>query len=646
MSRGMAIVPILAVVVLALLVAGSAAVVGAQPVGQSSSDFVGSTTTGSSDESGVTDTPVPDRPIRVDNSVNGNVTREVSCPVVAETPFPSTNDTDTAHSSPVDTTLTPERFGETSDPRLDAVHPNPTTEGNVGEYLVLTTPSNTSLEGWTLTDGHASAALPNVTVSGSVAITMSPNETAAITDLEPVELDGHLPLAADGDDIMLLANGTVRDAISYDRAGTAATWYRDADEPVVGGGEPATGEWWPKGASCVPARTYDGGTAEAFVLPDSPAPPEAVIEAADDRILLAGYTFESEATTDALQDALERGVDVEILVEAGPVGGTAERTDTRLSDLETAGATVVALGGTDSRYRFHHPKYAIADETVLVSSENWNTAGLGGGSSRGWGVVLEDPALAADLEAVFRADATGWDVDSWHEHRETATFVEDEPRNGSFDEHHPPVGVEYDAVELLVAPENAEPRLLELIEGAQDELLIKQAAIGGPDLSLLEAVIAAAERGVEVRILLDGSWYVEDDNRALVAHLEERAAEEALPLQARVVESNAGFEKIHAKGVVIDGETAIVGSLNWNDNALENNREVVVALHGEESAAFYADVFAADWAGGDSGPLPLPLEVVAAVAVGLVAAAVLGWHRIRFEDDPDDGVGDDERIYF
>ncbi|UTF53412.1 phospholipase D-like domain-containing protein [Natronosalvus rutilus] len=298
---------------------------------------------------------------------------------------------------------------------------------------------------------------------------------------------------------------------------------------------------------------------------------------------------------------------------------------------------------------FPHPKYAVVDETVLVSTENWSPSGLGGASSRGWGVVVENRAFARDLEAVFRADADGWDVTSWADHHETATFVEPDPATVTYPTVYEPEPVALEGAELLLAPDNAEGRLLELLEGAEESIDVTQASIGD-DASALEATIEAAERGVEVRVLLDASWYNEADNRQVIERLETAAARDDLPLEARLVEPGERFEKIHAKGVIVDGDTVVLGSLNWNWNSLRNNREVVLALHGESVASYYTAVFEADWE--ETTPLPVPLELLGAVGVGVIAAGVLGWHRLAF-----DGRGgesqrkqeesvDDERIYF
>ncbi|PCR91425.1 phospholipase D-like domain-containing protein [Natrinema ejinorense] len=524
------------------------------------------------------------------------------------------------------------------EPRIVALAPNPPTDENAGEFVVLEIPPDTRLENWTLTDGHTTARLPNETVSDRIALSTSPNATERLTDTPVLGLEGHLQLANGGDDLRLRNATTTIDSVSYDRAPPAERWYR-TEAPSVGANGTTSGQWWPDDATCLPVSSAAVDEATAFVLPDTPRVPRETIRNADERLLLAGYTVTSETIAADLVDAAERGVEVAVLLEASPVGGTPAPTAAVIETLVEGGVDVRVIGGEDARYRYHHPKYAVADDRVLVTSENWKPAGVGGESSRGWGVRLEDEAIASDLGSVFRADFEGRDTTAGTAYRANTSFVDGEPDFLSSDAeteyptNHEPATVPVDSAELLLAPDNADQRLQQLLADADDEILVIQPSIAA-DVSLLEATVEAARRGVDVRILLGSAEYNADENEALAADLERTAERESLPLEVRLVEDTDRFEKIHAKGIVIDRETAIVGSANWNSNSLENNREVLLALHGEEIATYYADVFEADWS-GDSWSVPIGFGV--AVAVALAGAAIVGRRYVRFGDgDPAD----------
>ncbi|NUB91770.1 phospholipase [Haloterrigena sp. SYSU A121-1] len=518
-------------------------------------------------------------------------------------------------------------------PRIVELYPNPTIRDNVGEYLVLEVPPDTRLENWTLTDGHTTAGLPNETVSGRVAASTAPNVTGGLTEYPVIELEGTLRLAVDGDTLELRNETTTVDAVAYDRAPTAERWYRsdgETDEPTAG--DPAAGDWHPRDATCLPVSTADVADATAFVLPDSPAVPLETLRGADDRLLLAGYTVTSEEVADELVAAADRGVDVAVLFESSPVGGAPAATESVLETLVDGGVDVRVIGGADSRYRYHHPKYAVVDDRVLVTTENWKPSGVGGESSRGWGVRLESESLAADLATVFDADFEGRDTTSGAAYRRNASFVDDGPvfsaPDPEFPTAHDPSTVPVESAELLLAPDNAERRLNSLLESADDEILVLQPSIAD-DVSLLKSTLEAARRGVDVRILLGSAEYNADENAALARDVERIADDESLALEVELVEETNAFEKIHAKGVVIDREVAVVGSANWNENSFRNNREVVLALHGEEVASYYADVFEADWR-GDSGRSRLTVGVALAVIAALALAALVGRRYVRF----------------
>ncbi|QCC57809.1 phospholipase D-like domain-containing protein [Natrinema thermotolerans] len=534
----------------------------------------------------------------------------------------------------------PPRAGETNtsgadtadEPRIAGLYPNPTTDENVGEFVALETPPDTRLGNLTLTDGHTTARLPNETVSGRIALSMAPDVTATLTDVPVRELEGRLRLAADGDALRLRNATATVDSVSYDRAPTAEQWYRttSTDGEANRGND---GRWWPRDATCLPVSTAAVDDATAFVLPDGPGVPRETIRTAEDRLLLAGYTVTSEAIAADLVAAADRGVEVAVLLEASPVGGTPAATEGVLETLADGGVEVRVIGGEDSRYRYHHPKYAVADDRLLVTTENWKPSGVGGESNRGWGIRLESEPLAADLATVFHADFAGRDTTVGAAYRRNTTFTDDGPVYSSsapeYPTTHEPTPVPVESAELLLAPDNADARLTAMLENANEEILVLQPSIAD-DVSLLEATLEAARRGVEVRILVGSARYNAAENEALAADLEQIADRENLPLEVRLVGDTDRFEKIHAKGIVIDGETAVVGSANWNSNSLENNREVLVALHGEAVADYYATVFESDWA-GDSWSFPIGAGV--AVAVALAVAAVVGRRYVRFGDE-------------
>ena len=512
---------------------------------------------------------------------------------------------------------------EPDGPHIETVYPNPLADDDAGEYVVVDVPDRTNLAGWTIDDDEGAIALPNETVEGRVAVTNDPNATNL--SASTVISNDSLSLANGGEELVLADGGSVVDETAYEDAPDAEVWDRTADGWA----------WEHRGATDFHAVRSEAATAQAFVLPDAPGVPIDVLDSADERILLAGYSFSSEHAARALERAAERGVEIRMVVDDAPVGGISERQAELLDGLTRAGIPVDVIGGDWARYDFHHPKYAVVDDRALVMTENWKPSGIGGKSSRGWGAVVEGD-VADRLAAVFHADADWRDTAPWSTFRANRTFEDDEVANESYPTTFEPANVSIESAQLLSAPDNAERTLVERLDDANESIDVVQASIGSRQQPFLRAAIRAAERGVGVRILLGGAWYSEEDNSALAEWLNGKAATRNLSLEAKVAESGSRFEKIHAKGVIVDGEEVVVGSMNWNNNSARENREIALVLDGEAAGDYYRTVFEADWNGGDERRLdtgtetPLPVGVIAAVAGVVVLAAVVA-RRIEFE---------------
>jgi phosphatidylserine/phosphatidylglycerophosphate/cardiolipin synthase-like enzyme len=483
---------------------------------------------------------------------------------------------------------------------LVGTHPSPVADGDPGEFVTVRFDEPTNVSGWTLTDGNTNARLPNETLEGTVALSTTPTHARALTDHRVEPLSGRLQLADDGDRLELLAG----------EATVATARYRTAPESKRRDFQ--AGTWVPIGATDHDPVRINGGSATTFVLPDAAGVTRERLDSADERIYIGGYTFTSKSITEPLLSAVADGVDVRVVLDGAPVGGITRRQATQLDRLVAAGASVRLLSGPHARYQHHHPKYAVVDDSVLVSTENFKPAGTGGMSSRGWGVSIENAAIARELAAIHESDWTWRAATPWREYRAARQFTGGDPAIGSFESQHEPERVDIDAATVLVAPDNAAAKLASIIDAAEQRVLVQQVRIDSRENELLKAVLRAANRGVRVRIHLDGSWYVEEDNAKLVEWLNRRADAEGWNLEARVDDPD-GYEKIHTKGVIAD-DTAVVGSLNWVRSASTDNREVLVALEGTEPAAYFATVFESDWRDSDQRPVPAGLLAAAAVA--------------------------------
>lgn len=493
-------------------------------------------------------------------------------------------------------------------PAIVAVYPNPVAADDTGEFVVLSVPPETDLGSFTLADGEATVELPNVTATGRVTLSTNATATRKILDRQVFPLSADLRLANGGESLSLRRADRVIDTVRYGGASEGDVLELDGER-----------RWRPIGTTDRTVTTAGPSTVRAFVLPDSPATPFQTLADAEDRILLAGYTFTSGRVADHLVDAVSRNVTVRVLVDDSPVGGLSRRQAHVLDRLAREGVEVTTLGSDHARFAFHHAKYAVVDDRALVTTENWKPAGVGGNASRGWGVITPQAPVVRNLAETFRADATALDARPWEAVRTGRSYqpAKSPPANASYPTRFDQRTVFADRTRLLVAPDNAETTLLGVIENASESLRVQQVSLGSLRQPLVCATVDAARRGVNVQILLSSAWYVREENRRLADRLTRLAARENLPLRARLADPRGRYEKIHAKGAIIDRERVILGSINWNNNSLRRNREVTVVLTGQGVADYYGEVFEADWLGGIQR---LPAGVLVAVAAGCLAA--------------------------
>jgi cardiolipin synthase A/B len=143
---------------------------------------------------------------------------------------------------------------------------------------------------------------------------------------------------------------------------------------------------------------------------------------------------------------------------------------------------------------------------------------------------------------------------------------------------------------LIVLPDDSVQPILDAIDGATKSLRIKMFIFTDP--SLLDAVIAAHRRGVNVRIMLNPkrrSGVSEND--------ESRNKLEAAGIEVR--DSNPAFDVTHEKSMVVDDKTAFVKSLNWQTKNLTGTRDYAIITQHKHEVEEIINGFEADWSRQD-----------------------------------------------
>lgn len=101
---------------------------------------------------------------------------------------------------------------------------------------------------------------------------------------------------------------------------------------------------------------------------------------------------------------------------------------------------------------------------------------------------------------------------------------------------------------------------------------------------LVNALIKAKGRGVEVKVILDHNMDFTEEGGA-TAQNKNQVAYEILKQNNISVFFDESQTYTHAKAIVIDNETVILGSTNWSKAALTRNNETNVLIRSKEFAA-------------------------------------------------------------
>ena len=138
----------------------------------------------------------------------------------------------------------------------------------------------------------------------------------------------------------------------------------------------------------------------------------------------------------------------------------------------------------------------------------------------------------------------------------------------------PPAAAQ-DRIAVYFSPEGQTiGALLATVEGARQS--VRVAAYTFTDNRVADALIAARQRGVDVRVVLDR------DQAGVGGGEMDRLVEAGVPVW---IAPNADQRKMHHKFLVIDGRTIVTGSYNFTYAANDTNFENVVIIDGRAKLA-------------------------------------------------------------
>ncbi len=297
------------------------------------------------------------------------------------------------------------------------------------------------------------------------------------------------------------------------------------------------------------------------------APIIHAIDSARSQIRLGICNISDPGIGSALIAAAGRGVHVQVIVDQADYH--AKTAEQALVAHLIAGGVSVHL--SNSMFPQSFEKDLIIDQrrvlimTMCLIPQTFT-------DTRDYGVVLANPAVIRETTAVFNKD---WAY-SAPPGQPTPAF-----------NPTPALHVPY----LIWGPTNANAQLSRLIQSARSSLLITTELLD--DLYLESQIIAAAQRGVRVRIITPLTTREGTDNSQAIHLLEANGVQVRITPTLYPMGSEPPY--MHAKSIIVDGKVAYLGSIDIQTTEATQDRELGVILSQHLVVSRMTMQFQRDW---------------------------------------------------
>lgn len=287
---------------------------------------------------------------------------------------------------------------------------------------------------------------------------------------------------------------------------------------------------------------------ELIIEPDAGrAPLLSAINNAKSSIALAMYGITDAQFTDALIAAKNKGKSVRVLLEPTPY----KADDENNRAIKQLQSQRIDLRWPDKSFKLLHQKTFLFDQNVVIVM-TFNLTRSTFTRERNFALIIQDPNEVKEISRVFNAD-----------------FL------------HQPVSV-HDS-HLVWSPNQSREKILGLIRQAHTNIEIY--AQDMTDYQTIGALAKAARSGVQVKLIV--SLDPQKFNNGKLNYLR----------KAGVIIHNHQHYYIHAKVMIIDHQTALLGSINFTKASMEDNRELSVITEDDRILKSLQQTFEHDWIG-------------------------------------------------
>lgn len=514
-------------------------------------------------------------------------------------------------------------YGGDSDANVPDMTGSPLSLGNSGDQMYLRDASSNVIDAVVYGDG-----------TGSSADWVGPGVQPY--DFGSASVEGQI----------LYRKRRESDGMPLEDTNTPADWAQDPNDAILG--KKVLYPGWSLDKFFQTTKTNASATVKYCVAPDN------LFECMRDEILSATQTISMEMyaldnanVVDVLTRTLDANVSVSILLDGAALDNQGKWA---CAMIEQHGGECWILASKPQanihkRYDSEHGKWLIVDRRrVAIGSENMGDDAMpaddkrdGTFGTRGGFMISDDPGLLSAAQAILENDfdpSHHADVRRWGTNTDDfppLDFVptyQDGGKKYPVQFPHPLVLSGTFPTELVECPDNClreSDGLLGMVAkaGQGDTLLVEQLyeypfwgsgfsnAVADPNLRL-EAYIAAAKRGAQVRILLDSYYDVFSDprsNYATCTYL--NGLRTHYDIECRL--ANPTGLGIHMKMVLLEqGAKGYVhlGSINGSETSNKLNRELATQVESSEAERYWRQVFDYDWGTTTFAPQRLFLPLI------------------------------------
>ncbi|HWA52353.1 MAG TPA: phospholipase D-like domain-containing protein [Patescibacteria group bacterium] len=269
------------------------------------------------------------------------------------------------------------------------------------------------------------------------------------------------------------------------------------------------------------------------------------INSASKDILVEDYLLSDKDTITSIENAKSRGVDVQVLLEEHPFGGSGLNPKTK-TDLESHN---IKFEWTSSSFALTHEKSLIIDDKELfILSQNLTTSSFT--KNREYDIEDTNQNDVNEVKNIFSND--------WNR----TTFNPSQ-------------------TDLVISPNTSRPLLTSLIESANKEIDIEVEDIDDPSILSL---LSQKSQGEIVNLLTPTLKQVSSNKKAF---------DELKNSKVNIKTLSSPY--IHGKLILIDNQKAYVGSINFSTQSIDENRELGIILNQSDIIETLSQTFAGDW---------------------------------------------------